>query len=282
MSLPRTIGLPLLVVLCCAPAIAQQGARTEIPLRVYDQDLTVVEGNIEPLPESLNFVIDTGATRTVIDRRIADHFGPILLGGQIRHFTKVFPVKWISIPEIRLGPIHRENLPVVILDLAQFVHAPIRIDAIVGLDLLRLESFTLDYRARKVIFGVPPRLKHATGMGSKQPYLSVKANIGGHTVRLLVDTGATGVALYSACSDLPFDGKSGEQQVTWPSVQGRITAEKRVVPRINLGGVKLGTTVLILDGGPGSQFEIDGYLGTKSLNAKRLAFDFQDDVFGWE
>jgi len=46
--------------------------------------------------------------------------------------------------------------------------------------------------------------------------------------------------------------------------------------------VKLGTTVLLLDGGPGSQFEIDGYLGTKSLNAKRLAFDFQDDVFGWE
>lgn len=109
----------------------------------------------------------------------------------------MFPVKWIPIPEIRLGPIHRENLPVVILDLAQFVHAPIRIDAIVGLDLLRLESFTLDYRARKVIFGVPSRLKHATGMESKLPHLSVKANIGGHTVRLLVPPckAASGLAL---------------------------------------------------------------------------------------
>lgn len=83
-----------------------------------------------------------------------------------------------------MGEIYRARL-------AQFVHAPIRIDAIVGLDLLRLESVTLDYRARKVIFGVPSRLKRARGMESKLPYLSVKANIGGHTVRLLVDTGAT-------------------------------------------------------------------------------------------
>jgi hypothetical protein len=272
--------LPLVLFLI-PTSVSAQAASTQIPLKVYQGYLTVVQGHILPLTEPLNFVIDTGTTRTVIDRRIGDHFGPTIKWGHTLHFNKEFPSEWVSIPEIRVGPLRAVKLLVTVLDLSQMMSAPVRIDAIVGLDVLRSGGFTLDYQAERMIFGSQPHLAHEAPTEPGLAYLTVQAEVGGNPVHLLVDTGSGELTLYKYSLGPTADqAVASKQKAVWGSVKGTISADVRTVPPMHLGGQPLGTTALILPGSPLPG--VDGYLPIKSLKARRVAFDFQNHLLGWE
>ena len=72
----------------------------------------------------------------------------------------------------------------------------ISLGGIAGLDILSTGSFTIDYRRRKVVFGPIAASAKAIRFETQKPFLTVKAKIEGHEVRLLVDSGTWGLLVY--------------------------------------------------------------------------------------
>src|SRR5262249_51252924 len=104
-----------------------------VPFKLYLDYLIVVQGSLGPL-DSLNFLVDTGANRTAVDRKLAKKLG--ISSEQTISLTRVdgsMQVKRTVLPTIRVGPIRAESLPAVIQDLRPIgVSLGIRIDGIIG------------------------------------------------------------------------------------------------------------------------------------------------------
>ena len=64
---------------------------------------------------------------------------------------------------------------------------------------------------------------------------------------------------------------------------GRIKGTKIDLPEVSITGPKQVITVVLIDGPEDSTMPgIDGYLGTASLHPKRIEFDFNNRVMGWD
>ena len=80
-------------------------------------------------------------------------------------------VKTVRVPEVQVGVVAVEGLYMVAMDLGRIEQAlGTRIDAVVGLDLLGRQNFSLDYRRKKLVFGtntnaaaIAFQMKHEAG-----------------------------------------------------------------------------------------------------------------------
>jgi hypothetical protein len=72
----------------------------------------------------------------------------------------------------------------------------VRIDAIVGLDVLARSSFSINYRTRVLRFAPTDREDSAAPLELVWPFLTVRMTIAGQQVRLLVDTGSSDLVLF--------------------------------------------------------------------------------------
>jgi predicted aspartyl protease len=104
-----------------------------------------------------DFVLDTGATLTCIDRRIADDLGlPERRGGGIgAGATETGRVGIVRIDSLRVGQSLATELDGCILDLAHTQTIGVEIDGLLGLNFLRAFRITLDFERNVVIFEEP-------------------------------------------------------------------------------------------------------------------------------
>src|SRR5262249_56997224 len=101
------------------------------------------------------------------------------------------------LPRLRLGPIRVESLPGMVQDLSPLKEAlAVRIDGIVGLGVLSLSSFSIDYRTKKIVFGPVEASPSAVPFGTGPPIVTVQLRLRDEPVRLLVDTGAAELVLF--------------------------------------------------------------------------------------
>jgi hypothetical protein len=190
--------LSFLAVLAVAGQPAARGSNPgrTVTFDLYRDYLIVARGSAGPL-RGLNFMLDTGANPSVIDRRLAQKLQlqelPArigVVGGSVQGGQSV-------VPSLELGPVRRENLPVLIEDLSFFQKAfPVRIDAIVGLDLLGQSPFVIDYREREIHFGTLPLLATSLSLHMKDGLPIVDAELNSGSVHLLLDTGASSLILF--------------------------------------------------------------------------------------
>ena len=62
-------------------------------------------------------------------------------------------------PSLNFGPMQRDNISVLIEDLSFLQKAlPVRVDGVIGLDLLGQSAFVIDYASREIHFGPSPEL----------------------------------------------------------------------------------------------------------------------------
>ena len=128
-------------------------ARGMVKFDLYHDYLMVARGSAGPL-KGLNFLIDTGASPSVLDSRLAERLhlpqspaSTAAFGGSVQAGT-------VIVPSLNLGPVRRENVPVLIEDLSFFRKAlPVRIDGVIGLDVLGQSAFVIDYGAHRINFG---------------------------------------------------------------------------------------------------------------------------------
>ena len=95
--------------------------------------------------KGLNLLIDTGASPTLLDRQLAQKLGLEEEPASITLVNGKMAAGRATLPSLELGPMRRDNLPVMVEDLSFFQKAlPVRIDAVIGLDVLG-SAFEIDY-----------------------------------------------------------------------------------------------------------------------------------------
>jgi predicted aspartyl protease len=259
-------------------------SHVEIPFKLYRDYLIVVQGSLGTV-RRLNFLVDTGVNPTAVDRRIAKKLG--LTGGShmLSLFNQNTDVAVAVLSGLQVGPILAASVPVVIQDLSQLEEATgVRIDAIIGLGVLSLSSFSIDYRSRKMVFGPIESSAFAVPFESGPPVLTVQAKVQDEPVRLLVDTGTTELVLFkcrihTVLSPFPAGGRKGFLNATGHALQ---------LTEVWVSGLHLGPTDFGTQKGLSAEDDVncdrsfDGVIGVRRLGMKWVAFDFGRRSFSWK
>lgn len=263
---------------------SSMGIETQIPFKLYEDYLIVVKGTLGSLKER-NFLIDTGANPSAIDRRAARKLG---LSGRPRKlalYGQDIDVEGVVLPHLVAGPIEVEFLDVLIQDLAPIEYRlGVRIDAIIGFDILSRTSFAINYSSRRISFGSFENTPQTMPFSSGPPKVTVQIYLFDQPVHLLVDTGTPNVLLFedrlpSRLRHLPTNGVSLSPNSAATPFQLR----EVMVPGVSLGETTLRPKGVFLTRGNASFDQcMDGVVGPTSLGLKWIAFDFEHQRFAWK
>jgi predicted aspartyl protease len=253
--------------------------RATIPFQLHSDFLVVVNGQVGNL-DGLKFILDTGATYTLIDQKIADRLRLRRRPGKITNFDREVPVDWAEIPYLRIGPIQTGPFPVLVAKLGEYSKFAENVDGIIGLDLLgRSKKLFIDYEKQTVSWEFA---SDGTGGCPSPTYFTIPFVVQGFPMHLIVDTGFQGILLYKdrlrkGLPALRMEGESIEVGM------GRMQTTQVKLPGVRLVGPEMVATVYLTDGPAAGQLPgIDGYLGVASLQATRVEFDFAARVMRWQ
>lgn len=257
-------------------------SRGELPFRLYGGYLIVMEGRIGDRGK-LKFVLDTGVTHSVIDHKVADRISaPRHQSGKVLNFDKLISAAWVEIPEIEFGPVRASNFPMMIGNLQYFQSYATQVDAVIGLDVLRLSSFSIAYDAHRVTFG-PVNTPSGVPLDVGAFCMSVQLMVGESKVRVLVDTGAPTLVLYEDRLGGRLPQLKIQRETTGLSMGGWVHSKQAFIPNAKLGATNLEGTVFLVNAPSGSFLaDVDGYLGAAALKAHRLAFNFETSTLAWK
>jgi Aspartyl protease len=255
-----------------------RGARIpgEIPFKLAQGFGIVVQGGIGPLT-NLNFLVDTGAVPSVLSEKVAAHIGVTGVSGSLALLHNNIQAQYVTVDEVHFGSIRAVGLPMVVVDLGRFERLlGIRIDAIIGLDILARQDFGIDYKRRRITPGLSGPARHVMPVEiltfSGTPYWVLPINLGGNIFRVLLDTGANDLAL--------FAGHTPKPALNLP---GKATARPLRPLPLTMGDMLLKTQLaVVLDEPSGALQQIDGVLGPTALGITRIEFDWEHKCLRWD
>jgi hypothetical protein len=173
----------------------------EIPFKLAQGFGIVVQGGIGPLT-NLNFLVDTGAVPSVLNEKVASRIGVTGVSGSLALLHNNIQAQYVTVDDVHFGSTRAVDLPMVVVDLGRFERLlGIRIDAIIGLDILARQDFGIDYKRRRITPGLLGSARHVMRVDiltfSGTPYWVLPINLGGDIFRVLLDTGANDLALFA-------------------------------------------------------------------------------------
>jgi predicted aspartyl protease len=259
------------LLLSCASA-----AQSNIPFKLLGEHLIVVQGSLGDL-SNRNLMIDTGAYPSILDTAVARK---LRIAGHREELDAVNhklsrPV--VIVPSVELGPIRAQALRVMTADLSAASQAfGMRIDALIGLDVLQRASFRVDYRARRIFFGRLEPLPYSAPFDWSSGLLTVDLRSDANRLRLLVDTGAQSTLLLGSHLSLTHRGKNRE----FTNLGGNFSLREVKLENVQLGEVDLGSqAVFVSDSRDLPAYPFDGFLST--IQFEQIAFDFERHIFSW-
>jgi predicted aspartyl protease len=249
-----------------------------IPFRIASDFLVVVEGRAGNIG-GLKFIVDTGSTYSVLDKKVATGLHLLRHAGQVVNFDRSIPIEWAELPDLQVGPLRANNFRVMVVDLPKYSDTANGVDGIIGLDLLsRSEKFTINYSKKTLYFELAVN-------GSPRPVplsFVMPIVVQGLVIHVGVDTGASDIVLYGdrLRKRLVKIRTEGEPKAL---TMGRIAGTKVTLPGVQLGGPEKAITTILITG-PEDQIVpgLDGYLGVAALHANRIEFDFAKMVVHWQ
>ena len=278
----RTTGLSAVaatVLLSWTPLLSLETA-VEVPFELYQHHLIVTKGSIGSL-NGLNMLIDTGTIPSMVDGRIARKLHVQAKPSMLVAFGQSVAIQSTMLNGFRIGGRQPDTVPAGVNDLSYL--EGVRIDAIVGLDVLARTSFSIDYRKRVLRFSPGDREESVAPLELAWPFVTVQMTIAGQQVRLLVDTGSSDLVLFKLRMPASLSGAPwrGDKMVHYASGAARLR-------RLDLRQIGLGAdhwdklTDWALDRVPdGYPPGIDGVLGVLALDCQRVRFDFERNELGW-
>src|SRR6516225_1359233 len=254
----------------------------QLPFRTYRDYLVVVQGSLGGKIKR-NLIIDTGTDPSVIDRRLAQELHMPGVAGTLAVHDRVVDAEQAVLPSVRIGTLRAEFLPVLIRDLGFFQKdLGIRIDGIIGLDVLSLSNFTIDYTTRRIVFGAAPVYGSSAPLQSTPPWLTVKMEVDGVSIRVLLDTAASGIILFQSRIRNRLQLISlGERMSS--NLGGVVHLERVILETTKLGETEFGQkNAFVVEDQEDETGEFDGLVGPSALGLKQIAFDFQRHTLSWE
>jgi hypothetical protein len=180
------------------------------------------------------------------------------------------------------GPIHRRSMTVAVGNLSWMLDGTgVRIDAVLGLDALAPLNFQIDYQTRKLRFGAIRIPRPAISVAQAHGLLIVPAQLNGVTVKLMVDTGGSNLILFANRLPKSVAGSTIRTTATLSNLAGETQLQKLAVKQLRIGEINLNVS-LALVGETATCCDIQGILGISASRFKRIAFDFERGVMGFE
>ena len=217
-------------------------------------------GSVGPL----RFLVDTGATTTVIDRSVARRIG-LRPTGTIAAVstTGALPVEEGMLEDLRAGNISSGNTPVLIMDLPRFPNHG-HLDGILGMSFFAGRAVLLDIRNRSLILDAPP--PRGTTLNAHEVVGRVAIEIEG--LNFILDSGASFPVLTSSrARALAVD--EGETQLTSASGQQRVPTA--TIPALHIGKMTLRDVAVAI--APARDAREDGLFPTTPFAAVYIAAD---------
>jgi predicted aspartyl protease len=282
-------------ILVCVVLLSHKAHASDIPERestpamseiagtarfdLYQGYFIVVHGSIGPL-KNLNFFLDTGTTPAVVDSRVASKLdlpreesaSIVVLGGRT-------PAQQTNLPSLEIGPLKQSNLHVVAADLSFFQKVlPVRIDAIVGLDVLGQTAFVIDYSARVIRFGPVPPLSVSVPLRLDRGLAVFDAEINRVPVHLLFDTGAHALILFATS-----ESSEVKHGVAFGSKLTEDSEDKQGSLRtLTLGAEEFSQKRALIAHNPKpSQLDFDGLMSPAALGISRVSVDLKAGVLAF-
>jgi len=258
----------------------------EIPFKLVQGFGIVVHGEIGSRHD-LNFLLDTGAVPSVLSQRAASQMGVRGVRSSLTVLNKDIQAEYVEVEGVRLGWVHADRLPMAVVDLAHLdLRLGIRIDAIIGLDLLVGQDISIDYKHRTITRGLSGLARHSISVeslsASGAPYWVVPISLGGATFRLLLDTGANDVGLFAPRASTLFRPVRN-QTIAHQTATGEQNVITLPPMTLVLSDAKFkNQSAVILGEAPGALREFDGVLGPTVLGITRIELDWEQKCLRWD
>ena len=281
------LSLACLSLLLPSPAQAEaqtnsaEPPSSELPFKVASGYLIQVEGRVGT-QSNLKFILDTGATITIVDRKIADRLNLDRRPAQSFNFDRKLKWESATLPELQFGPVHGAAITVFIGRLVEYSEFAKNADAIIGMDLLKFSNFSIDFDTHKIAFH--PSMQKAT-LVSGDPLLQcpiLEIQVQGDPIRLVVDTGLTGIILYEERLRNHVPGLRTTGHLAEAVMGARVQAKQATIPDVLFGKTNRDVTVLLVASpAPEMLPGIDGIIGVNALHARHIDFDFAGRTLSW-
>jgi hypothetical protein len=253
-----------------------------IPFRLVGGFLIEVEGGIDHL-EGLKFILDTGATYSVVDRRIANRFATAHRSGKVFNFDRFVTVDRMEFPNVHFGPVAVRNVSMRVTELTKLSNLIPDADAIIGLDLLKtVDKLDILYDSKMILLSPRTAIPEGTAARERSKCLTVQVIIQDHPIELIFDTGLEGLLLYEdrIRKHIP-DLRLAE--VRKNAHEGRLRGKIARLPGLRIGGPESDAEVFLIPGPRGDMLpDIGGVLGTAPLKANRIELDFAGKALRWK
>jgi Aspartyl protease len=265
-----------------APTVIARPVSVKLPIRLFWGYMVIVEGSIGNV-QKLHFLVDTGEYPTAVDQKIAHNLGLAEQPARVNLSNKSVETRLVVLPSLILGPLHAEALPVLTEDLS-FLRKALgcRVDAIVGLDVLRKSSFSINYEMKEMIFGSVEGLTFSAPFETDTPVVTIRTRFQDRQLRLMIDTGTPDLMLFQSRM---LDSSSWQTLGTekTANVSGTFRSRRVRIPEVFLDKEAIGTQVAsVVDDQKDAGDDFDGVLGMRGPKFSKIAFDFEQRRFSWE
>jgi hypothetical protein len=262
------------------PAPPKKEQAAEIPFSLRQGYMIVVKGRVADL-DGLNLLLDTGTSPSMVDKSVSDKLNLKGIQRGISLFNKDLASETVMLPALELGPLHRANLPVMVADFSKIGKGlGIRVDGVIGLDVLGATSFTIDYQKNRILFHASQQ-RHSASFAAGPQLITVNLKTGGKDLRMLLDTGTPQLILFSdSLRNLDYDwsAATGSGQ----NISGTVAYGTIILPGAKLGGEDVGPQrVSVVASQKNTGTNCDGLIGVAFLHPKQLSFDFDRQILGW-
>jgi predicted aspartyl protease len=264
------LTLVTIMPLANPPAARGYTEKQTLKFDLYRDYLIVAQGSAGPL-KGLNFLVDTGASPTVLDRRLAQKLHLEELPASIAVLEGSVQAGQAVVPALHFGPLETENLPVLVEDLSFFQKAlPLHIDAVIGLDVLGQTPFEIDYPSREIRFGSFSLPSNSLPFEIKAGLPIVNAELNHVSLHLLVDTGASALVLFGQSTPRPIS----PMRVSAVNSIGETERKQVMLHSLRLGEIQFGQepAVMVRNRTDGNH-DFDGLMSPASLGITKIAFD---------